>query len=125
MKLRTAYFCRDCEKEVKVERVIRECPHCGYNGGDFGRGIVYEWKVEVTPPFKEMVWDWGKEREAELDDEKKTFIPFKSISDIGIRYGDSCPIDFYMKLKEIKKKYGTDDEKTKTISKKRRRISDR
>ncbi len=90
MKLRIAYFCRDCDEEVNItNKVLRRCPHCGYTGGMFGRGVLYEWRVEVTPPFKRIKF-------------KKNVM----IGEFG--EGASCPI-----------------EKTKIISKKRRKISDR
>ncbi len=90
MKLRTAYFCRKCDEELELKQVTEEriCSECGFTGdaqSDFS--IVYAWKVEVV---------------------LQPFIPFRSLDDIGIRWGDSCPI-----------------EKTKTVSKKRRRISNR
>ncbi len=96
MKLRTAYFCRNCDEEVIFGEVfILECTHCGYTGGDFDSSIVYEWKVEVPPPFKKIIF-------------RKKF-EIQSVG--GFTEGTSCPIE--------------DHEKTKKVSKKGRKVSNR
>ncbi len=58
MKLRTAYFCKQCNEEVDVEKLslkLATCPWCGYNS-KWASTIIYEWKVEAqrgTPSEKE------------------------------------------------------------------------
>ncbi len=47
MKLRTAYFCKKCDEEVKLTKdVVHKCPICGYTNR-WGLAVVYEWKVPV------------------------------------------------------------------------------
>ncbi len=49
MKLRIAYFCRNCNEEVdfKTASTAENCPFCGFldDREAFG-SIFYEWKVE-------------------------------------------------------------------------------
>lgn len=55
MKLRTAYFCKMCDEELKLNhfQIERKCPHCGYKSR-WGLSIIYEWKVVVKPTFKHI-----------------------------------------------------------------------
>ncbi len=49
MKLRTAYFCKNCNEEVKILEMYTkkfECPCCGYQN-EWGVASIYEWKVAV------------------------------------------------------------------------------
>ncbi len=117
MKLRTAYFCRNCDEEVNLEKIemdalervfkgidppkngqylpYHECPHCKFSNTLNYVPLVYEWKVE--------------DLEYELPE--------------GMNYGDCSPIDFLERIYN-----GTDkpeNENTKTISKKKRKISNR
>ncbi len=54
MKLRTAFFCKNCDREVDIEKDRQvyisytkfKCPHCGYCS-NWGLAAVYEWKVEI------------------------------------------------------------------------------
>ncbi len=106
MKLRTAYFCRNCDEEIKFGKYGAPaiCPHCEYSGGDFGRSILYEWKVEVAPPFKKIEVEYN-------------FIG-------GFKEGSSCPIGLMDRLSGFEKPKEI-DEKTKTISRKGRKVSAR
>ncbi len=48
MKLRTAYFCKNCDEEVDIlamHSVKFKCPHCGFCN-DWGLAAIYDWKVE-------------------------------------------------------------------------------
>ncbi len=49
MKLRTAYFCMNCDEEVSIEGALHvfKCPWCGYRNA-WGLAGVYEWKVEIS-----------------------------------------------------------------------------
>ncbi len=97
MKLRIAYFCRNCNEEVNLEKttIQGKCPHCKFSNTLVYVPLVYEWKVE--------------DLEYELPE--------------GMNYGDCSPINFLKVLYEGVVK--SENENTKTISKKRRKISDR
>ncbi len=55
MKLRTAYFCKQCDEEIDIKidkRVYRKftvfkCPWCNYRT-NWGLTAVYEWKVPTS-----------------------------------------------------------------------------
>ncbi len=49
MKLRTAFFCKNCDEEIDLYKILKEnyCPHCGYTKMGISGGLFYEWKVEV------------------------------------------------------------------------------
>ncbi len=110
MKLRTAHFCRRCDEEIIFGEVfILECPHCGFTGGAFDSSIYYEWKVEVPPPFKKIIF-------------RKKF-EIQSVG--GFTEGTSCPIDTLDRINKGLEKPEEIDEKIKTVSKKGRKVSNR
>ncbi len=102
MKLRTAYFCRNCDEEVDLKKTVTqgECRHCGFSRKTFNKTIVYEWKVEAVPAFKKHV---------------DSFI-------LDVEYGDSCPVTF---VDGINEKVEKPNEKVNAISTQRRKVSNR
>ncbi len=84
MKLRTAYFCKQCDEEVDIEKInfYKKCPYCGYNNKVFGKTLVYEWKVE----------DRGEQIQVGINGVN------------GVKWGDSCPVNTLDRLFEGLKK---------------------
>ena len=73
MKLRIAYFCRQCDEEIDLEKILisKMCPFCRYSKKGISAELIYEWKVEDRGDIVQ--------------------IGINGIN--GIKWGDSCPID--------------------------------